>query len=80
MYGHYYNEDVSAYVKVAIENKLLLYIKYLRKKDNVLKEMEVHPQTIYPTHIMVIDKADGGIKRLNFGRIFLIGLEVAKNA
>lgn len=75
MYKHHYSQDITAYATVAIQSKLLLYVEYLSKHNGVLKTMEVYPQTVYPTHIMVTDKNGGGIKRLNIDRIYQIGLE-----
>ncbi len=79
MFGNYHSGDLTAHIQVAMDNDLLLYVEYIRKRDNVFKPMEVHPQTLYPTHVMVTDRYSGGIKRLNLDRIWRIGIEVKAN-
>lgn len=53
-----------------------MYVQYFRKKDNVLRILEVRPTMVYDDYTMVIDTADSQIKRLNHDRVYKLAIEV----
>lgn len=76
MIGNYNRADVIAYMNTAFLNNLRMYVQYFRKKDNVLRILEVRPTMVYDDYTMVIDTADSQIKRLNHDRVYKLAIEV----
>ena len=71
----YTTSDIRGIAQVSIDKDEKIYVEYTSKKDNVLKSMEVFVKSINEDHLIVIDDADDGIKRLNFDRIYRIGIK-----
>lgn len=74
IFTNYYSGDVKAYMIVAHDNNLRIYIEYMTKK-NVLKLMEVYINTIYEDHVIVTDVVGNKIKRLNYNTMYRVGIE-----
>ena len=76
IFGNYSSTDLQTYALTAKEQNLKLYIEYIGKKKQQLKPMQVTVLEVYNDHILVIDLFDGRIKRLNYSRVYRVGLEV----
>lgn len=74
--SNYYSGDVMGVFLHAYSEGLMLYVEYLRKSDNVLRIMVVVPMTVYETYAIIKDAESMRIKRLNFDRVYRMGLEV----
>lgn len=74
IFTNYYSGDVKAYMIVAHDNNLRIYIEYMTKK-NILKLMEVYINTIYEDHVIVTDVVGNKIKRLNYNTMYRVGIE-----
>ncbi len=79
MMGGYNRMDVIAHMNTAFLHNLRIYVQYFRKKDNVLRTLEVRPTMVYDDYTMVIDIEGSQIKRLNHDRIYKLAIEIKKN-
>jgi len=71
----YVSNDIFAIASRAIEKGLKIYIEYIPKKTNILQVMEAFVMAIHSDHLLVGSGKEGDIKRLNFDRIYRIGIE-----
>ena len=74
--SNYHSGDVLGVFSRAFSENLMLYVEYLRKSDNVLRIMRVMPMTVYESYAIVKDAESMRIKRLNFNRVYRMGLEM----
>lgn len=74
IFGSYYSGDLKAYMIVARDNNLRIYVEYMTKK-NILKPMEIYINTIHEDYVIVTDVTDSRIKRLNYNTMFRVGIE-----
>ena len=72
----YYSGDVFALFSLAKQQGLMLYVEYIRKKDNVLRIMIVRPITVNEDHVLVTEVGLDNIKRLNYDKVYKMGIEV----
>ncbi len=73
--GVYYSGDVFALFSLAFEAQLMLYVEYIRKKDNVLRIMVIRPMTVNEDHALVTEVGYDNIKRLNYDNVYRMGIE-----
>lgn len=75
MFGLYDSGQIIAHLSVAQQSNLLVYFEYLRKRDGGLRTIEGYPKTINADHVILLDNQSKSIKRLNYDRIYRIGLQ-----
>lgn len=75
---YYFKGDLLVVLSTALRDDLIVYVEYIPKTTpmkNILKSMRVKITEVNDDFVYVIDLADGALKRLNYNRIFVLGVE-----